>query len=151
MAPTNTTWIQYTGESEYHSSDPWNEHRSIDLTPGRAAEVSIEKAEQVAHDFPHWFEFHDEQPPEPELEHEGESTEQEGDGLDKLKRPALLERANELGVEIPNGGVGIKNVAIVELLRAAVAEAAEAEGADGDPGPAEAEGADGDPGDENQS
>lgn len=38
------------------------------------------------------------------------------DGLDALKRPQLLERATELGVDVPSG-VGVKNETIVGLIR----------------------------------
>ena len=40
---------------EYHSTDPWDSNRSIDLREGQSKEVSEEKAAQLVADFPESF------------------------------------------------------------------------------------------------
>jgi hypothetical protein len=125
MAPS--VWIQYQGDSEYHSADPGNEQRPIDLYPGQAAHVSAEKAEQVTADFPADFVVSDERPAsvaEPPSDPRAE--------LLALKRPELNERAAAVGIADPDQLPNKEAVADAILA----AEAAAASGEPNEPPPA---------------
>ena len=49
--------VTFVGPEHYGSIDRWDGGRSIELDPGQWTAVSESKAEQLAADFPGWFEF----------------------------------------------------------------------------------------------
>ncbi|HEX6020622.1 MAG TPA: hypothetical protein VFZ00_01420 [Solirubrobacter sp.] len=75
-------------DGEYSSTDQGNDHAPIHLTAGESVDVSKEKAEQLAADFPDLFEV------------DGESAEPEPiDGYTAMNQAAILAKLAELDDE----------------------------------------------------